>query len=610
VTTQKNQPVTFNILSNAFDANQDPLTVVGVGSAPHGSLTPVSNALYTYTPNPGFTGSDSFSYSVTDGKSAPVSGNISVTVNSLPEVVVNKGLIVAKTTPTKAISPNELLAVDTDTPPEQVFYTVIKAPNATNGYIQRGSSVLIPGSKFTQDDINNNLVKYNLTGTGRNDSFTFTVTDGIGTTPSNSFSIAISDNFFNDPSPGAPFTGTALNDYIVGGSGDDILSGGDGNDTIDGLAGNDQLFGEAGNDSLFGGQGNDILDGGSGNDTLDGSDGNDILSGGIGNDLLKGGTGDDSVSGGDGNDSAYGGDGNDSLFGNAGDDSLFGEAGNDYLDGGIGDDTLDGGAGQDTLIGNDGQDLLDGGPGNDSLLGGSGDDTILGGDGNDTELGGTGNDYLVGENGNDSLVGDAGDDTLKGGPGDDQLMGGDGNDFLLGGDGSDTLDGGQGNDILSGGMGSDILTGGSGDDVFFYDKPTEGVDRITDFNVSGSDTFLFNSANFGGFKNGTTNDFSSLIVRNLGSAGDDISKYGLVIFENKFDNVQAVNAVLKNQKGSGKGGMFFVYVNSVFNKYVLGYDPTTSDDSLPAYDVAVLDSIPTLPGAISTAITASQFKFI
>ncbi len=124
------------------------------------------------------------------------------------------------------------------------------------------------------------------------------------------------------------------------------------------------------------------------------------------------------------------------------------------------------------------------------------------------------------------------------------------------------------------------------------------MDVIADFNASGSatDRFLFRSSNFAGLTNsGTTLDFTSFIVRNIGSSGDNISKQSVILFESKFDNAQAVNAVLKNQNGSSKTGAFFVYLNNTFNKYVLGFDPNVADDSLPAFDLGVLNSIPTVP---------------
>jgi len=573
----------------------------------------VGGGSFKYTPNAGFSGADSFSYSISDGRGGTSQAVATINVSSPPKLAINDGVVVAKSAPIGTITAADLLVTDTDNTPSEIVYTITQAPNANKGFIQRGTALLNVGSKFTQDDINNNIIKYNLLPTGGNDSFTFTASDGSGTIGPASFSITVVDSIVDRSNlPASSFTGSNLSDFIIGGAGDDTLSGGDGNDIIDGRAGNDLVLGQAGNDSLLGFTGNDTIDGGEGNDTIDGEDGIDSLLGGVGNDLMFGGNDDDILSGGDGSDTIDGGTGNDSVLGEVGDDSILGGVGNDTLFGGVGDDSIEGGVGDDNLDGGIGRDLLDGGINNDSLSGGDSDDTILGGEGNDTEFGGAGNDYLLGEAGSDSLLGDAGDDTIDGGIGSDSLSGGFGNDLLLGADDNDSLSGGAGNDIIGGGAGSDLLTGDVGNDFFYYETPSEGVDIIADFNNgNGNDNFLFRSANFGGFTNsGTANDFTSFIVRNIGSGGDNISKQSVILFENKFDNAQAVNAVLKNQNGSGKTGAFFVYLNNTFNKYVLGFDPNAADDSLPAFDLAVLNSIPTVPGSLSTVITASQFKFL
>ena len=574
----------------------------------------MGGGVFKYTPNPGFSGTDSFSYSISDGNGGTSQAVATIRVSSPPQLVINDGVVVAKSNPTQTITAADLLVTDPDNTPSEIVYTITKAPDATRGFVQRGTTFLNVGGKFTQDDINNNIVKYNLLATGGSDTFTFTASDGSATIGPVSFSITVVDNIVDRSAlPASSFTGSNLSDFILGGAGDDTLSGGDGNDIIDGSGGNDLEFGDAGNDSVVGAIGNDTLDGGLGNDTIDGQDGIDSLIGGLGNDLMFGGNDNDILLGGDNNDTIDGGTGNDSILGESGDDSILGGAGIDTLLGGIGDDSLDGGAGDDILDGGLGRNLLDGGINNDSISGGDNDDTILGGEGNDTGLGGSGNDYVLGEAGSDSLLGQAGDDTLDGGAGSDCLSGGFGNDLVLGGDDNDSLSGGAGNDILGGGNGSDLLTGDAGNDFFYYETPSEGVDVIADFNTNGSETdrFLFRSSNFAGLTNsGTTLDFTSFIVRNIGSSGDNISKQSVILFESKFDNAQAVNAVLKNQNGSSKAGAFFVYLNNTFNKYVLGFDPNVADDSLPAFDLAVLNSIPTVPGALSTVITASDFKFI
>ncbi|HEX7639653.1 MAG TPA: Ig-like domain-containing protein, partial [Burkholderiaceae bacterium] len=95
-----------------------------------------------------------------------------------------------------------------------------------------------------------------------------------------------------------------------------------------------------------------------------------------------------------------------------------------------------------------------------------------------------------GLDGNDSIVGSIGHDTLVGGAGNDTLVAGSGSTLLDGGTGNDSLVGGTGSDTLSGGAGNDTLTGGDGSDVFKWhlgDQGTTAVpakDTITDFNTA------------------------------------------------------------------------------------------------------------------------------
>ena len=134
-----------------------------------------------------------------------------------------------------------------------------------------------------------------------------------------------------DPA-GETLTGTAKEDFLIGGRGHDILIGGAGEDTI--LTG-------AGNDSVRGGNGHDSVTGGIGSDTVNGGAGNDTLAGGGGDDTIIANLGDDSV---------HGGYGNDLLDGGLGSDILYGDAGNDTLTGGRGTDVMTGGGGADTFV--------------------------------------------------------------------------------------------------------------------------------------------------------------------------------------------------------------------------------------------------------------------
>jgi Ca2+-binding RTX toxin-like protein len=100
----------------------------------------------------------------------------------------------------------------------------------------------------------------------------------------------------------AVFTGTPLNDFIVGFNSDDDVLGFEASDTLDGLGGQDSIVGNQGDDLLFGNFGNDTLHGGLDNDSLDGGDESDTLFGDRNDDTLTGGPGGDFLTGGLNND--------------------------------------------------------------------------------------------------------------------------------------------------------------------------------------------------------------------------------------------------------------------------------------------------------------------
>ncbi|MGN6525560.1 MAG: beta strand repeat-containing protein, partial [Burkholderiaceae bacterium] len=124
-----------------------------------------------------------------------------------------------------------------------------------------------------------------------------------------------------------------------------------------------------------------------------------------------------------------------------------------------------------------------------------------------------------GLDGDDKITGSIGHDTLVGGAGNDTLIAGSGATLLDGGTGNDSLVGGAGADTLSGGAGNDTMTGGGGVDVFKWhlgDQGAEGTpaaDKITDFNsaavTSGGDILDLRDLLVGG-KAGGSNGVGNL----------------------------------------------------------------------------------------------------
>ncbi len=85
--------ITIPVLANDADVDTgDPLTVVAVGSAANGA-TSFSAGSVTYTPNGGFFGSDSFTYTIQDSAGVMATATVTVAVNTPPTLTNVPGLV-------------------------------------------------------------------------------------------------------------------------------------------------------------------------------------------------------------------------------------------------------------------------------------------------------------------------------------------------------------------------------------------------------------------------------------------------------------------------------------------------------------------------------------
>jgi len=76
------------VLANDSDPDGDPLTIVAVTQGAHGQVAIVSNgAGLTYRPAAGYTGADSFTYTVRDGRGGSATATVSITVTEPPAQV-------------------------------------------------------------------------------------------------------------------------------------------------------------------------------------------------------------------------------------------------------------------------------------------------------------------------------------------------------------------------------------------------------------------------------------------------------------------------------------------------------------------------------------------
>ncbi len=156
VTVARDTAVTIDVLANDGDPQSDPLTIASVTQASNGTV--VNNGSdVTYTPNLGFGGVDSFTYTISDGNNGEATATVIVTLsNEAPTAVDDSATIDEE--PVVII---DVLANDTD--PDGDTLTIESVGQATNGSVtNRATDVTYtPNPGFT--------------GT---DTFTYTINDG------------------------------------------------------------------------------------------------------------------------------------------------------------------------------------------------------------------------------------------------------------------------------------------------------------------------------------------------------------------------------------------------------------------------------------------------
>ena len=80
--------IVAGVLLNDRDADGDVISVESYTQPSNGTVVLLSNGRFTYTPNAGFSGSDSFAYIITDGAALSAAATVSITVNPLPTLAI------------------------------------------------------------------------------------------------------------------------------------------------------------------------------------------------------------------------------------------------------------------------------------------------------------------------------------------------------------------------------------------------------------------------------------------------------------------------------------------------------------------------------------------
>ncbi len=175
--TPEDTPVDINVLANDTDVDGtiDPTTVSTVSGPAHGSVSVDSiSGEVTYTPNTGYDGTDSFTYTVQDDDGATSNvATVTVTVNPVNDPPVAND----DTASTPEDTPVDIDVLNNDTDPEGDDLTVTFVSNPPHG-----SAAINPDGtvKYTPDP--------NYCGA---DSFTYTISDGNGGTDTATVNVTV-----------------------------------------------------------------------------------------------------------------------------------------------------------------------------------------------------------------------------------------------------------------------------------------------------------------------------------------------------------------------------------------------------------------------------------
>ena len=153
------------VLGNDSDPDGDPLAAALVSGPAHGTLTLTPDGAFTYTPAPGFTGDDTFTYRATDRRlsSAPATVTVHVAPKAAPPVAADDAYSTTADTPLVVTGPG-VLANDRDPAGGSLTADLVSGP-------AHGRLTLNPDGSFTYTS------DPGFTGT---DHFDYRADDGTG----------------------------------------------------------------------------------------------------------------------------------------------------------------------------------------------------------------------------------------------------------------------------------------------------------------------------------------------------------------------------------------------------------------------------------------------
>ena len=156
--TKENKTVTINVLANDSDEDGDTLTIKSI-TDPKNGVAKIKDNKIEYTPNKGYAGDDSFSYTIKDAKGAEANAKVSIKVETTPPTAKDD----SATTEYETKVTIDVLANDSDEDGDTLTIKSVDTPSHGKAEIVNGKIEYTPNSGYSGDD-----------------SFSYTVSDGNG----------------------------------------------------------------------------------------------------------------------------------------------------------------------------------------------------------------------------------------------------------------------------------------------------------------------------------------------------------------------------------------------------------------------------------------------